>query len=124
VKVLVAEDEVFVRLMLADALRDQGFQVFEAADADDALAVLRAMRVDVVITDLHMRGPGEGILVARYVREYCPGTRVVLATATTGHQVDGPAFDAVFMKPYRPEDVASWIKRSGTTPDHAESASP
>jgi DNA-binding response OmpR family regulator len=78
VKVLVAEDEVLIRLMLADALRQQGFQVFEAADADDALAILVAMQVDVVVTDLHMRAPAEGMRVARYVREHCPGTRVLL----------------------------------------------
>jgi two-component system, response regulator PdtaR len=124
VKVLVAEDEIFVRLMLADALRDQGFQVFEAAGADDAVAILRAMQVDVVITDLHMRAPAEGMLVARYVREHCPGTSVLLAAATTRPPVDGSVFDAVFIKPYRPEDVASWINRRGTTPDRAESALP
>jgi CheY-like chemotaxis protein len=122
-KVLVAEDEVLVPLMLADALRYQGFQVFEATDADEAIAVLRAMQVDVVITDLHMRAPADGMLVARYVREHCPGIPVLLAAAT-GPPVDGSVFDAFFVKPYRPEDVASWIKRRGTTPDHAESALP
>jgi CheY-like chemotaxis protein len=123
VKILVAEDEVLVRLMLADALRHQGFQVFEAADAEDAVAILRAMQVDVVVTDLHMRAAADGMLLARYAREHCPGTPVLLAAATRP-PVDGSAFDAFFMKPYRPEDVANWIKRRGTTPDHAESALP
>jgi CheY-like chemotaxis protein len=111
-KILIAEDEVLVRLMLADALRGQGFRVFEAADADDAISILKAVRVDVVITDLHMRTASDGILVARYVREHCPTTPVLLAAATRP-AIDALAFDALFIKPYRPEDIASWIKRHG-----------
>jgi CheY-like chemotaxis protein len=101
VRILLAEDEVLVRLMLADALRSQGFQVFEAANADDALAILRSMRVDVVISDLHMRVKEDGVLVAKYVREHCSSTPVLLAS---GHAPpsEGELFDAIFVKPYRP----------------------
>jgi CheY-like chemotaxis protein len=122
VKILLAEDEVLVRLMLADALRGQGFQVFEAANADDAIVILRSMRVDVVATDLHMRVKGDGVLLAKYVREHCSSTPVLLAS---GHAPtsEGVLFDAFFVKPYRPEDIANWIKRRGRTPDTAEALS-
>ena len=45
-QVLVVEDEALVRLMLADELREQGFEVFEAVDADEALktALIRIQR--------------------------------------------------------------------------------
>ena len=36
-KVLFAEDEVLLRLMLCDVLRESSFQVFEAADAAEAI---------------------------------------------------------------------------------------
>jgi CheY-like chemotaxis protein len=36
-KVLLVEDEVVVRVMLADELRQSGLQVFEAANADEAI---------------------------------------------------------------------------------------
>jgi CheY-like chemotaxis protein len=114
VKVLVAEDEVLIRLMLADALRREGLQVFEAADADDAIAILRTVRVDVVITDLHMRTRNDGMLVAKYVHEHSPSTPVLLAAATK--PASGWPFDAYFIKPYHPEDIASWIKRQAITP--------
>jgi CheY-like chemotaxis protein len=123
VKVLVAEDEVLVRLMLADALRGRGFQVFEAANADDAIAILKAMRVDAVITDLDMLAHSDGVLVARYVREHLPSTAVLLAAAARP-PIDGLAFDACFLKPYRPEDIASWIKRRVVTPDRVDRALP
>ena len=67
-KVIVAEDEVLVRLMLADVLREHGFEVLEAVNAAEALSVLRTMPVDVVILDLHMKVAAEGMLVANYVR--------------------------------------------------------
>ena len=44
-KVLFAEDEVLLRLMLCDVLRESGFQVFEAADAAEAIAILRTTPV-------------------------------------------------------------------------------
>jgi CheY-like chemotaxis protein len=43
-----------VRLMMADVLREEGFQVIEVSDAAEAISILKAMPVDVVITDLRM----------------------------------------------------------------------
>ena len=37
---LIVEDEVLIRLSVADYLRDCGFKVFEAADAGEALDIL------------------------------------------------------------------------------------
>ena len=73
VKVLFAEDEVLVRLMMAEVLRGQGFQVFEASDGEEGISILRAMPVDVVITDLRMDTLTDGLELARYVRAECPG---------------------------------------------------
>ena len=53
-KVVFAEDEALVRLMMADVLREEGFQVIEVSDAVEAISILKAMPVDVVITDLRM----------------------------------------------------------------------
>jgi len=36
---------------------------------------------------------------------------LVLASAMTPPVMEGPGFDAFFLKPYRPEDLARWIKR-------------
>src|SRR3546814_10898275 len=41
-RVLVAEDDTLVRIAIAEALRDAGFRVMEAASADEALAYLEA----------------------------------------------------------------------------------
>jgi CheY-like chemotaxis protein len=110
VRVLVAEDEVLVRLMVAEELRAQEFHVFEAVDAEEAIAILKTMQVDVVVTDLHMRAIGDGLLLAHYAREHCPGVPVLLASAQAP-PVEGPRFDAFFTKPYQGGNIATWIRR-------------
>ena len=67
-----AEDEVLLRLMMAEVLRGQGFQVFEASDGEEGISILRAMPADVVITDLRMDTLTDGLELARYVRAECP----------------------------------------------------
>ena len=63
-RVLVAEDETLMRVMLADELREQGFQ---AADAHEALSILQTIAVDVIVTDVHMHTTGDGFVLADYV---------------------------------------------------------
>jgi CheY-like chemotaxis protein len=110
VKVVVAEDEVLVRLMLAEGLRQAGFCVLEAASADEAIAIMNSIGADVVVTDLQMATSQDGLVIARYIRERHAGTPVLL-TSVMAPPIDGCPFDAFFLKPYRPEDIAAWIKR-------------
>ncbi len=114
-KVIVVEDEVLVRLMLADVLREHGFDVLEAANAAEALSILRSIPVDVAILDLHMKVAGEGMLVANYVRRQGLCTLLVLASAQVPRETEGLPFDAFFIKPYDPEEIAIWIKRRSVT---------
>jgi DNA-binding response OmpR family regulator len=82
--ILVVEDEVLVRLPLADYLRECGFKVLEAANADEALQVLTASDepIDVVFSDVEMPGQMDGFGLARWVRANRPQTKVML---TSGH---------------------------------------
>ena len=69
-RVLIAEDEVLLRLMVADALRENGFQVFEAANLVEALAVLKTTSdIDVVISDMHMQNKHDGMTLAHFLRQ-------------------------------------------------------
>jgi CheY-like chemotaxis protein len=122
VKVLVAEDEVLVRLMVAEVLRGGGFHVFEASNGQEGISILKTMPVDVVITDLRMVSRADGLELARYVRTHCPGISLVLAAAQAPPITEDLTFDAFFIKPYPPEDIANWIRRRHTsTSDHADS---
>jgi CheY-like chemotaxis protein len=118
-QVLVVEDEFLARNTMAYVLREQGFHVFEAEDAEEAVAILKAVPVDAVVTDLRMRTLGDGTAVAEYVRAHCPAVPIILASVQVPPISEHSLFDAFFIKPFKPEDIATWIKRHHTTPTTA-----
>ena len=55
--------------MLADALSEAGFQVFEASDGEESISILKTMSVDVVVTDLRMATLTDGLELAFQVNQ-------------------------------------------------------
>jgi CheY-like chemotaxis protein len=56
-RVLLVEDEHWIRLLAAEALRDEGFDVEEASSGDEAaLLLVGALFFDVLFTDVQMPG--------------------------------------------------------------------
>jgi DNA-binding response OmpR family regulator len=114
--ILVVEDEVLTRLVIAEYLRDCGYKVHEAAHADEAVAILRSpdIGVDIVFSDVQMPGTMDGFGLARWVRENSPTTEVIL-TAGIDRSADiagmlceaGPLLE----KPYEPKKVVDRIKQ-------------
>jgi EAL domain-containing protein (putative c-di-GMP-specific phosphodiesterase class I) len=82
VRVVVAEDEANVRRALSDLIGGEAELelVGLAADADEAIAVIRRERPDVALVDFKMPGGG-GPRVAREVSSTLPDTRVVALSA-------------------------------------------
>ena len=82
---LVAEDEVLLRMALSEHLRECGFQVLEAANGDEARLIMAAAdRVDVVISDIHMRRQGEGFELAAWMLANHPEVPVILTSGSVG----------------------------------------
>ena len=68
--VLCVEDEVFVRMFVADALNDAGFHVLEAGSAAEALSILQDRNdVQALVTDVDMPPGMNGFALARNVSE-------------------------------------------------------
>jgi len=85
--ILVVDDDDPVRVMLARLLRTQGYNVLQAAHANEARALLEANTADLVISDIVM--PGEsGIELRRTILEQFPGLPVILIS---GYSAEGPA---------------------------------
>src|SRR5215213_3485633 len=77
--VLVVEDELLVRILQVDILREAGFRVAEAQDADEAFEVLRRrLDVSVVLTDVDMPGSLNGFEFARLVKQGWPELQVLV----------------------------------------------
>src|SRR5205807_8115222 len=80
--VLIVEDEFLIRMATAEAIRDAGFNVLEAADADEAVAILEGRTdIRVVFTDIHMPGSMDGAKLAHAIRHRWPSVQVM---ATSG----------------------------------------
>lgn len=67
--ILIVEDEFLIRCMLSDELRDAGYRVIEACDATEALSVLKTVSPDMIISDVRMPGPLDGLGLLARVRE-------------------------------------------------------
>lgn len=79
---LLVEDDVVVRLLLADYLRSCAYTVIEAVDAHEAKAVLQAgPPVEVVLADAELAGEESGFALAQWIRRYRPHVGVLLLSS-------------------------------------------
>lgn len=112
VRVLIVEDETFIRMDVADMLRAAGFDILEARDADEAIQLLeRNSDIRLIFTDIDMPGSMNGLKLAAAVRDRWPPVRII---ATSGHckiQAGDLPVDARFIpKPYQPVQIVSAIR--------------
>ncbi len=110
--VLVVEDEVLLRLVAADELRQQGCGVIEAASADEAMAVLRTgTKIDLVLTDIQLQGTLDGIGLARFVRSNLPRSKVIAVSGQLSAMRGNELFDAFFPKPYAMDHLVKCVRQ-------------
>lgn len=106
-KILVVDDEDFVRMMAVDVIEDAGFATLEAVDADEAIRLLQEHSdIDVVFSDIRMPGAIDGVGLAGIIHQRWPHISTVL---TSGHLTvrDLPPGTAFLPKPYRAEGLAA-----------------
>lgn len=111
-KLLVAEDDIFVREMIAEFLRDAGFDVVEAGNADEAMAVFEAgTEIDLLFSDVRMPGSMDGGVLAERVKGRWPATHIVLTSGYSSALLETQAKtrERVLAKPYRPLSVLAAI---------------
>ncbi len=118
-RVVVADDSVFMRRLLTDALGEHGFDVVAAvSDGDQALKACHSLRPDVLTLDLAMPGL-DGIGVLRGLRATALPVPVVVVSAFSpaqgAHAVDALAEGAVDLvaKPAAGEDLKEFLSDLG-----------
>ena len=77
---LLVDDDPFLRMLIADILRDMGHEPAEAADPDAALAMLHDDTFDIMLTDMRLPYM-DGAELAMRARKAYPNLRVIFATA-------------------------------------------
>ena len=113
--ILLVEDEVLIRMNISKYLRECGYIVIEAVNADEAVEVLQSNHViDLVLSDVQMPGSMDGFGLAQWVRKYREGLDVILVgtperAADTAAALceSGPAM----AKPYQPEALVEVIRK-------------
>jgi len=106
--VLLVEDEILIRLMIAEELRDHGIQVLEASSADEALTVLEsALPVHLLFTDIHLPGTMNGVALANLAHVRYPHLKLII-TSSQEPAGGGAVADTFIPKPY---DLPAVIKR-------------
>jgi len=79
-RVLVVDDELEFRKVLAEYLQDRGFEVGEARDGEEGLDRIPDFRPHIVLMDVMMAGMG-GVEALRRIKATAPETCVIMVTA-------------------------------------------
>jgi DNA-binding NtrC family response regulator len=110
--VLVVEDEMMVRMPIAEYLRDCGYNVVEAGNANEAIAVMDSDGpVSLVFSDVRMPGKMDGFALAEWFRSHYPSVPVLLTSGYGGRTMPTASIvGAKFIeKPYSQTQVARRI---------------
>ncbi|MGK2909098.1 MAG: ATP-binding protein [Sphingobium sp.] len=103
---LVVDDEELVRASTAHMLSELGYQVVEAASAEDALKVLgNASQVDLMVTD-HLMPGLSGTELAKRVRDSNPGMRILVISGYAEAKGISPDLPRL-TKPFKQNDLAA-----------------
>jgi putative nucleotidyltransferase with HDIG domain len=113
-RVLVVDDEKFIRDILADFLGMEGYVVRTAEDGSSAINELGRARYDMVISDLKMPKMG-GLELLREVSRAHPDTLTVIMTGfgTVETAIDAMkrgAYDYI-LKPFKVEEIVHIVQR-------------
>ena len=110
--ILLVEDEVLVRMTLADQLRSAGYVVLEASNADEALDLLdsKGHGVQLLLSDIRMPGRMDGVELARAIRAERPEIKIVLASGESFSASHWGDTDGFFPKPYNARRLIEHIK--------------
>jgi CheY-like chemotaxis protein len=115
--VLIVEDEFLLRMGAVDIIAAAGYEVIEAADADEAIEILESRSdIAVIFTDVQLPGSMDGLKLARAVRGRWPPIKIV---ATSGQvqvrETDLPEGGRFLAKPYSPVQVTGVLRELTAT---------
>lgn len=112
--ILFVEDEAIIRMDSIGMLEAAGFRVLEAEDSAEALAILADHdEIDVLVTDVRMPGPMDGLALVAQVQRDHPAIRsiVVSGTSSAADARDAGATEFV-AKPYQDQVMLRAVRKA------------
>jgi CheY-like chemotaxis protein len=110
--VLVVEDDFFIRMNATQMIEAAGFNVVEAANSDEAIAILEVrLDITVVFTDIQMPGWMDGLKLAAAIRGRWPPIHIVATSGFVGVRKDDLPNGGRFLpKPYSPAQIIGALR--------------
>jgi DNA-binding NtrC family response regulator len=111
--ILVVDDEPSIRRFAMRALREEGFDVREASDGEQALEIVRAGGVSVLVSDVVMPRLNGVQLMERLAHSH-PQLPVVLMSGYASAELTAlgiAAPCALLTKPFKPEQLVEEVRR-------------
>ena len=123
-RVLLVEDDGFVRLEFAEVLREAGLTIVEARDGAAAIEMLRQYpaQFDALVTDLMLPGGPDGGAVAALMRRQRPDAPIVLTSGSvSGLEIQHQRDDAyrVLTKPFHASELLALLRAPMVPPGDA-----
>ncbi len=100
--IVIAEDEVLIRMLAVEILSDAGFHVLEAGNSADALVHLgtHCNSIHLLFTDINMPGQLTGLDLAHHVRRHWPHIALIITSGTLRGPAELPPGSVFVRKPY------------------------
>ncbi|HEY1111000.1 MAG TPA: response regulator [Opitutaceae bacterium] len=108
--ILLVDDSDPLREVMAAALEHDGHRVLQAADGKAAIALLRANRVDLLITDVVMPDQ-DGLVTLQLARKMQPELKVIVISG------DSPRFAALYLDLATKFGATKTLRKPFTLPD-------
>lgn len=114
--ILIVDDAVSMRGLVAMTLKNAGYEVIEASDGQDALRKLETKKVNLIITDLNMPNM-DGITFIKAVKANPILKLIPIIMLTTESQAEKKlegqkaGAKAWIVKPFKPETLLEVIKK-------------
>ena len=109
-RILVVEDEYLIRLMLVEALSDEGYDVIEAETGDAALPILQSdPAIGLLLTDIQLPGTLNGQQLAERVRQHRPELPILFMTGRPDPTAEARPNERYIAKPYTLNDICSAV---------------
>ena len=111
--ILIVEDEELVRDVVAQMIRDLGYEVLAASNGVEALEMLKtAAPIDLMFSDVLMPGGINGVALATKARQIRPKLKVLLTSAYPARSGAHPGHAEwpMIQKPYHHEKLAVMIR--------------
>jgi len=115
-KILIVDDQVEVRELVEVTLRIEAYDIFEARSGEEAIAVWRAEKPDLIIMDVMMPGGMDGLEATRTIKGDPDNhdCRIIMLTAK-GQEADREkgfeaGADDYFIKPFSPLELIQKVE--------------